>query len=156
LFSVLDRSRSGEAAQIEVVLKDYIDDDKLPAAIVSVNSLLGTDEPAKIMIEFAEAAHAVMLGQRNILMEPIRQAREEVTAEISAEYANIIRGQSIITGRLEAAHRNRELQLALLNSVVSSDIVKSFTERATILSKVVEAGINAARDSKLLKSPPEK
>ena len=153
LFSILDNSRSNEAAQIERVLGDYIEDNKLRDAANHVYSLLGTDEAAKIMIEFAEAAHEVMLARRISLMEPIQLAREEATGAISAEYANIIRGQSIITGRLEAVRRNRELQMALLNSVVSSDIVKSFTDRATTLSKVVKTAINAAREAELLKSP---
>jgi hypothetical protein len=153
LFNILDYSRSNEATQIKRVLSDYIEEEKLQDAANHVYSLLGTDEAAKIMIEFSQAAHEVMLAQRISLMEPIQRAREEATGAISAEYANIIRGQSIITGRLEAVRRNRELQLALLNSVVSSDIVKSFTDRATTLSKVVKTAINAAREAELLKSP---
>jgi anionic cell wall polymer biosynthesis LytR-Cps2A-Psr (LCP) family protein len=79
-------------------------------------------------------------------MEPIRQAREEVTAEISAEYANIIRGQSIITGRLEAARRSSELQTALLNSVISKGTFTNFTERAVKLSEEIQTRIKDAKD----------
>jgi hypothetical protein len=145
LFNVLDNSRSNEAAQIERVLKDYIEDKELPDAVIHVNSLLGTDEAAKIILEFAEAAHERMQAQRDTLLDPIRRAREEVTAEISAEYVNIIRGQSIITGRLEAARRSGELQTALLNSVISRETFTNFTERAAKLSKEVQTRINDAK-----------
>jgi hypothetical protein len=145
LFRSLDKSRSLEAIQIRAVLDKYVEDNELEKAVLHVNTLLGTDDAAKIILDFAEAAHERMQAQRDTLLAPIRQARADETAAISAAYAELIRGQSIITGRLEAARKKSEVQASLLNSVRSTTLYQNFTERALKLSTAVDSQITAAR-----------
>lgn len=131
----IDDNRSIEKNQIETILRKYVEDDRLNAAVIQVNSLLRTDEPARIIIEFAEAAHEIMQAQRESLINPIREARNEVTAELAAAYAELIRGQSIITGRLEAARKNSDLQTNLLKMTGANEIYMKFIERGKQLSE---------------------
>jgi hypothetical protein len=147
LIKRLSSSRSGEVAQIEELLRQYVEDKQLPAAVVHVNTLLGTDEPARIILEFAEEAHKTMQAQRDTLLAPVRSAREEVTAELSAAYADLVRGQSVITGRLDAARKNSELQTAMLNSVRSGEIYQQFMDRAAKLGEQVQTAIEKAKAS---------
>jgi len=101
----LNISRQGEQEAVRSVLNDYVEDDRLEAATVHISSLLGSDNAAQIILEFAEAAHEEMQAQREALLAPLEAKRETVIAELSGAYSVLVRGQSTITGRLDAASK---------------------------------------------------
>lgn len=126
LVDKVSDSRRGEDGVIRTVLTRFVEDNQVDAAVIHVSSLLGTDEPARIIFDFAEAAHKQMLAQRNEMLAPIEQARAEAMAALAEGYSELIRGQSTITGRLEAAAKRSRQQDELLDKLklrISDDVV---------------------------------
>jgi len=77
VLSKLDATRQDEPFTVRSLLADYVEDDRIDAASVHVSSLLGTDNAAQIILEFAEAAHDEMQKQREELITPLELKREE-------------------------------------------------------------------------------
>jgi hypothetical protein len=131
LVSKITETRKGEDGVVRAVLVRFVENKKLDAAVIHISSLLGTDEPARIIFDFAAAAHKRMLAQRKDMLEPIEIARAEATASLSESYAELIRGHSTITGRLEAAAKRSKQQDELLDKLklrVSDDVVNRMAD----------------------------
>ena len=73
LVEKITESRKGEDNAVRTILSRYIEGNKLDAAVIHITSLLGTDEPARIIFDFAEAAHKEMDAQRKEMLAPIEQ-----------------------------------------------------------------------------------
>lgn len=144
LVAKLTETRKGEDGLVRTVLTRFVEDNKLDAAVIHVSSLLGTDEPARIILDFAEAAHEEMLAQRKEMLAPIEQARAEAVASLSQAYAELIRGQSTITGRLEAAARRSKQQDELLNKLGVGQVPKELVDKMTDITNKVNKGLGAA------------
>lgn len=144
LVAKLTETRKGEDGLVRTVLTKFVENNKLDAAVIHVSSLLGTDEPARIILDFAEAAHEEMLAQRKEMLAPIEQARAEAVASLSEAYAELIRGQSTITGRLEAAARRSKQQDELLNKLGIGQVPKELVDKMTDISNKVNKGLGAA------------
>jgi hypothetical protein len=145
LVRLLGDSRKGDEGTVRATLKNFVEEKYLDAAVIHISSLIGTDEPARIMIEFVDAAHREMLSQRRALLAPIEQARMETIAAISGAYADLIRGQSTITGRLEAAAKvSRQQDAALATLGVDSALTRKVTEQLSDLSSRVNNALNSA------------
>ncbi|MEP7266276.1 MAG: hypothetical protein ABI844_01525 [Saprospiraceae bacterium] len=144
LIGKLSTSRKGEDTMVRSVLSRFINDDKLDAAVIHISSLLGTDEPARIIFDFAEAAHEEMLKQRNELLAPIEQMRLEISSSLSESYAELIRGQSTITGRLEAAAKRSKQQDELMGKLGIADISQNVTKKLSDFSSKVSAALSGA------------
>ena len=136
LISDINTSREKEGADIRTIITKYVEDDQIDAAVIHVTSLLQTDEPARIIFDFAEAAHAEMNDRKASLLAPLNQLRTETSAQLSAAYAELIRGQSTITGRLEASAKVSQQQDQLLGALgiktTTTDIqskLSSFTNK---------------------------
>lgn len=145
LVSKISDSRKGESGAVREVLKDFVENKKLDAAVVHISSLLKTDEPARIIFEFAEAAHNEMQAQRKELLAPIDEARMEASASLSEAYAELIRGQSTITGRLEAAAKRTKQQDELLEKFGVKEIANKATESMANLSTKVNNALTKAQ-----------
>lgn len=144
LVTKLTETRKGEDGLVRTVLTKFVENNKLDAAVIHVSSLLGTDEPARIILDFAEAAHEEMLAQRKEMLAPIEQARAEAVASLSEAYAELIRGQSTITGRLEAAARRSKQQDELLDKLGVGQVPKELVDKMTDISAKVNKGLGAA------------
>jgi hypothetical protein len=144
LVAKLTETRKGEDGLVRTVLTKFVENNKLDAAVIHVSSLLGTDEPARIILDFAEAAHEEMLAQRKEMLAPIEQARAEAVASLSEAYAELIRGQSTITGRLEAAARRSKQQDELLNKLGVGQVPKELVDKMTDITNKVNKGLGAA------------
>jgi hypothetical protein len=147
LINALDASRATEPAVVRTALKKFVPDDKLDAAVTHVTSLLGTDEPARIIMDFAQAAHDEMDAQRKSLVEPIEQRKLETIAALSEAYAELIRGQATITGRLEAAARVSRQQDELLDKLGLNDVFKKVTENLAAVTQQVNDALVKANDA---------
>src|SRR5690606_33146561 len=121
-------TRKEEDGVVRTILARYVEDQKLNSAVIHISSLLGTDEPARIIFDFAEAAHQEMQAQRKEMLEPIEKARAEAVATLSEAYAEMIRGQSTITGRLEAAAKRSGQQDELLDKLGVGKIPAELTD----------------------------
>lgn len=144
LVAKISETRKGEEGLVRSVLSNFVENNKLDAAVIHVSSLLGTDEPARIILDFAEAAHEEMLAQRKEMLAPIEQARAEAVASLSEAYAELIRGQSTITGRLEAAARRSKQQDELLNKLGVGEVPKELVDKMTDISNKVNKALGAA------------
>jgi hypothetical protein len=142
LMVKLDASRKNEGDEIRAVVSEFIDDDKVDEAVIHITSLLNTDEPAQIMLDFAEDAHNEMNAQREKLLAPLTQLRQETAAELSAAYAELIRGQSTITGRLEAAAKVGQQQEQLRSALGINTTTKNIESKLSNITSKVDSALN--------------
>ncbi len=146
LIQALNTSRRGEDRLVRTVLNRYVEDEKLEAAVIHVSSVLGTDEPARIIFEFTEAAHHEMQKRRKELLTPIEQARAQAVAELSSAYAELIRAQSRVTSRLEAASRLSKQQDLMMNHIGIKQISENVQTRLLNVSSAVDNAVGKAND----------
>lgn len=146
IISKLEDNRTLEKNIINDVLKEHLQGEELEIAVSHIGSLLSTDEVAQIIFEFAEAAHLEMKNQQEQLLAPIEKARILVSAELSASYADLIRGQSIITGRLEASRRKSEQQESLLGLIGANDHFNNISNRLIGISDGVDNFLNQTNE----------
>jgi hypothetical protein len=85
-----------------------------------------------------------MLERRRQLVVPVELARMEAVSTVSEAYAELIRGQGAITGRLEAAARISRQQDALLHGVGLDSIANGVTGKLLGISEKVTRAINEA------------
>lgn len=107
----------------------------------NVMELLKTDpKPEKVIMEFADAAHVEMQKQRNSMLAPIEEAKLQTTTALNDAYSELIRGQSTITGRLEAAAKRSTQQDELVGKLKLTDVSnKITTDLASFSTKLQEA-----------------
>jgi hypothetical protein len=144
IIEKLNTTRRMETDDVQSVVSDYVEDEKISAAVIHITSLLGTDDPARIILEFAEAAHVEMNDRRRTLLAPIEQARAETAAELSGAYAEIIRGHSTITGRLEAAAKVSEQQDQLLGVLGIKGTTQGIQEKMSMITQTVDNALGLA------------
>lgn len=145
LFVKLDASRKQEGDEVRSVVNNYVvGQENIDAAVIHINSLLNTDEPAQIIFDFAEDAHNEMNKERQSLLAPLNQLRQEAAAELSAAYAELIRGQSTITGRLEAAAKVSEQQDQLLSSLGIKTTTRDIQAKLSGFTSKVDGALNLA------------
>lgn len=144
IISRLEENRTLEKNIINDALSDHLEGEELKIAVSHIGSLLSTDEVAQIIFEFAEAAHLEMKTQQEKLLAPIEKARILVSAELSASYADLIKGQSIITGRLEASRRKSEQQDVLLGLIGANDHLNNISNKLVGISTGVDNFLNTS------------
>lgn len=112
--AALTKTRGDEPTEVRKILNKFVPDEQLESATAHLAALLGTHEPALLIVEFARDAHEEMAKQREEMLAPIDIAEKQVLAELTASYTTLARAQGTITARLEAASRAREQQDKLL------------------------------------------
>ncbi len=146
LVSALDRARGNEPQVVSEVLGDFVEDDQLSAAVTHLGALLATDEPARMIMDFAQDAHNEISRQHELLMQPIRTARAEVMAELDIAYGQLLAAQNLITGRLAAASRVRDQQDQALDKLLGEGQTEHIRERLAQVSAAVSDAIASAAD----------
>ena len=146
LVDRLGESRRDEPELVRQVLNNYVEDDQLDAAAANIAALLGTEEPANIMMEFAAAAHEQIAAQRADLMKPIDQMEQEALAALSASYAQMAAAQAHVTGRLEAAAKLTTEQQLLLKGLGIEATSGKITNGLSHLSTEINKGLSAFRN----------
>jgi hypothetical protein len=147
LIKALNASRKGEPAVVRTTLSRYVPDASVDVAASHISALLGTDEPARMILDFAAEAHKQMDIQRKELLAPIEEAEKQTMAALGEAYAELIRGQSMITGRLEAAAKVSRQQDELMDKLGVKKIEEQMVPKLSAISgKVVEA-LGKARDA---------
>jgi len=147
LLAELTQSRENEPAIVRRVLNTYIEDDVLEGAVTHINSLLSTDDPARMILDFAEDAHHEMMLQRRLLLEPLDQAEQEVILELRTVYAELISAQSLLTARLASAAKLKEQQDAVFRTLTGADIDTLIQNHLTTISNSVSSFLSIAENS---------
>ena len=148
LVDRLGESRRGEPELVRQVLNNYVEDDQLDAAAANIAALLGTEEPANIMMEFAAAAHEQIAAQRADLMKPIDQMEQEALAALSGSYAQMAAAQAHVTGRLEAAAKLTTEQQLLLKGLGIEATSGKITNGLSHLSTEINKGLSLLRNER--------
>jgi hypothetical protein len=113
----LNQTRTQDAQLIETVVKKFVPDAKVMPATTHLVALLQVDTPARMIMDFAEAANQEIRERRDSLIGPIEKARKRALDELSDAYQDFYAGQGVITGRLEAAARRSAEEAKLVDSV---------------------------------------
>ena len=116
----LNKSRGKDAQVIEGIVNKYVRNERVTAATTHLVSLLQVETPARMIMDFAEAAHLQIEERRESLIAPLEKARKRALDELSAAYQEFYAGQGIITGRLEAAARRSTEEAKLVDSVAGT------------------------------------
>lgn len=146
VLEALNKSRDQEEGAMRTILKDYIEDNKVEQAANHIYSILGTDEPAQIIFEFTEQANLTIEEQRAELLAPIREARNATVAQLGADYAELIRGQSTVTGRLQAASKADQQNAAFMNAIGLGQMGNSLNQRMANVSNTVNSTLLKANN----------
>lgn len=146
LVKALGNQRKGEEALVRSVLDRFVEGPQLSQAVSHVSAVLGSEDPAQLMIEFAQAAHQQMLAVRQEMLAPLQEARQEAMASLSAAYVELIRGQATITGRLEAASRRSKQQDELLEKLGVKPISQEAAQKMSAISEKVTKALSQAKE----------
>lgn len=145
ITATLTKTRATEPDAVRTIIRKYVPDAKVESATSHAAALLGTAEPALLILDFAEAAHAEMEKQRAAMIGPIDAAEKQVLGELSDAYTTLARAQGTITARLEAASRSAQQQDQLLQAVGVTDPAAIRTRLAgfsdTVTSALNDAGV---------------
>lgn len=152
ITAALTKTREDEPGEVRKILKDFVPDPQEESAAAHIAALLGTHEPALLIMEFAAAAHEEMAAQRKEMIGPIDAAEKQVLAELTEAYTTLARAQGTITARLEAASRAREQQDKLL---MSAGIENPSALRARLAGISDKIG-NALKEAEKLKGADDK
>lgn len=151
IIAALTKTRASEPAEVRKVIGKFVPDAKVDAATAHVAALIGTHEPALLIMEFAADAHDAIDKQRKQMIGPIDAAETRVLAELNESYATLARAHGTITARLEAASRAREQQDKLLMSA-GLENPSAVRERLAGISEKIGNALEAAGD---LKNPDD-
>ena len=144
IVAAVTGTRSQEASTVRGVLADFVEDDLLAAATSHVSSLLGTADPAFLLIEWVTDAQEQINLQRQQMLAPLNEAQRAASAELAAAYADILKANGVITARLEAAAKRTEAQNQLLESFGLRDVADEMRVRLASISEAVGAAVSAA------------
>lgn len=136
----IERDRVTEPASIRRELNRFVADDRVEAASIHVTALLGTDDPAGELIEWARYAEHEIRAQRAALHAPIDEAEERTLGELSSAYDELVAAQSALTARMQAAAKVKEIQDDTMRGL---GIQGSF-ERAKLSALVVGGSVGNA------------
>jgi hypothetical protein len=113
----------------------------------NVMEILKTDpKPENVIMDFADAAHVEMQKQRNLMLAPIEEAKLQTATALNDAYSELIRGQSTITGRLEAAAKRSTQQDELVGKLKLTDVSNKITTDLTGFSTKLQDALAKAKN----------
>ena len=155
LSEKLTQTRGGETSTVNQIMGKYIEKDKLPSAISHVMSLLGTDEPALIIMDFAQDAHDQILKQQSLMLKPLQDKRKLLLISINDRYEEVITAQGMITGRLEAASKQSQANSNLAQSIFGEGTEGKIREELLGFGDNVSTALTALSSAVDADSPPD-
>lgn len=115
-----------------------------------IMNILKTDpKPETVIMDFAKAAHVEMQKQRNLMLAPIDNAKLQAVTTLNDAYAELLRGHSTVTARLEAATKRSTQQDELLDKLKLKEISQKATDSMVHISTKVQNALEKARSSDL-------
>ena len=143
LVENINVARKDEPEKVKSALGIFLQPDEVNGAAVHLSALLASEEPANLILEFAAAAHVEMNAQRRELIRPIQKARADAIGELSVAYADLIKGQSAITGRLDAASKVHDEQGKVLGMLGLNKTTENIMNKLSSLSTKVDASLQS-------------
>lgn len=140
VIAAIERERVAEPTAIRRELARFVGDDRVDAATVHVAALLGSEDPAHELIEWARYAEREIQRQRAAMHAPIDEAEERTLTELGSAYDDLIAMQSAVTARVQAAAKLKELQDDALRGMG----VQAGFERAKQRALAVGGGVSRA------------
>jgi hypothetical protein len=146
IVAVVTRTRSAEPAAVRPVLQRFVEDARVDAATTHVSALLRSEDPAILVLEWAEDAQEQINIMRRQMLDPVNEAERMATSEVAEAYAQMAQANGAITGRLEAAAKVTEQQDALLKSFGIDSAAGKIRQRLAGISGAVGSALSAARN----------
>ena len=140
-------SRGGEEKLVRPVVRRFVDDPKVEAATIHVVSLLKSEDPAVLVLEWAEDAQEQINLKREELMAPLGEAERTAKSELATAYGEMAQANGTITGRLEAAARVSAQQSALLSAFHVDSLADGLRQRLAGISGAVGKALSATKGS---------
>ena len=147
----LERFFESERARIDTFLKEkwvpryfktFINDSEIIKAFEQ--DLKQGVEITPRLIEWSVDAQKVIERKRKEMLQPVMESEEKVTAEVAQAYAEMLKANGVITARLEAAVKTKEVQDKLLAGfqVVISKLLPS---HSGVVNETIEAADRALK-----------
>jgi hypothetical protein len=109
-------TRGEEEKQVRQVVGRFVDNNKVDAAVTQIVSLLKSEDPGKVVLEWAQDAQTEINRKREEMLAPLDEAELTAKSELAKAYGEMAQANGAITGRLEAAARASAQQSALLSA----------------------------------------
>jgi hypothetical protein len=109
-------SRGGEEKLVKPIISRFVENDRVDDAVTHIVSLLKSEDPATLVLEWAEDAQEQINLKREQMMAPLDEAERTAKSDLAKAYGEMAQANGAITGRLEAASRASAQQTALLNA----------------------------------------
>jgi hypothetical protein len=145
IVAAVRRTRSSEPAAVRTVLQRFVEDAQLDAATTHISSLLRSEDPAILVLEWAEDAQEQINLIRRQMLEPVNEAERLATSEVAQAYTDMAQANGAITGRLEAAAKVTQQQDALVDAFALGNVADRLRERLRAISGAVGSALSAAR-----------
>jgi hypothetical protein len=144
-------SRGGEEKLVRPIVGRFVEDDKVDDAVTHIVSLLKSEDPATLVLEWAEDAQVEINKKREEMMAPLDEAERTAKSELAKAYGEMAQANGTITGRLEAAARASAQQSALLSAFGVDSVAERLRLRLSGISGAVGEAL-AVADTALTKS----
>ena len=140
----LKRFFESERARIDTFLKEkwvphyfkiFINDSEIINAFE--RDLKQGVEVTPRLIEWSIDAQRVIERRRKEMLQPVMESEEKVTAEVAKAYAEMLKANGVITARLEAAVRVKEVQDKLLDGFQVA-VSKLLPSHSQVVSETIE------------------
>jgi hypothetical protein len=141
-------ARTGEEKLVRPIVADFVEGPRADTAVTHIVSLLKSEDPGTLILEWAGDAQEQINAQRTSMMAPIDEAERLARSELAEAYGEMAQANGAITGRLEAAARASAQQTALLSAFgVDSTVSKRLQQRLGGVSAAVGDALTTAEES---------
>lgn len=148
-------SRGGEEKLVRPIVRRFVEDAKVEDAVTHIVSLLKSEDPATLVLEWAEDAQEQINLKREEMMAPLDDAERTTKSELAKAYGEMAQASGTITGRLEAAARASAQQSALLSAFHVDSVAERLRLRLGGISGAVGEAL-AVADTALTNSQDPK
>jgi hypothetical protein len=140
-------SRGEEEKLVRPIVRRFVDDNKVDQAVVHITSLLKSEDPGKLVLEWAGDAQEQINLQREKLMGPLDEVERTAKSELAKAYGEMAQANGTITGRLEAAAKASAQQSALLSAFHVDSVAERLRLRLGGISGAVGEALSVADKS---------
>lgn len=150
-------SRGEEEKQVRQVVSRFVDNEKVDAAVTQIVSLLKSEDPGTLVLEWAQDAQQEINRKREEMLAPLDESERAAKSELAKAYGEMAQANGAVTGRLEAAARASAQQSALLSAFAVDSVGERLRLRLTGISSAVgdalaiaDTALSSSNDPKTL------
>jgi hypothetical protein len=139
--------RGEEEKLVRPIVSRFVDDVQVNQAVRHITSLLKSEDPAVLVLEWAGDAQEQINLMREEMMGPVNEAERSAKSELAKAYGEMAQANGTITGRLEAAARASAQQSALLSAFHADSVGERLRQRLGGISSAVGEALAIAKRS---------